>query len=611
MGWRRRFESLIFLLLWAALVCGPARALTMTENAVPLSRDYLMAKGRMDASGRVMRPCLGTQRTFWVRVPNDTFGLVYQYAQRSATLRRTGAHSYLYVEDGVQLSDSVINDLGTTYDSLIYPTCQRSFGHEWNPGIDGDSLVTIFLGSDLLSEFYFSPYDETPDSLAREKGHRSNEREMFYLGRATYSPERVKAAIAHCQEHLIHWWQNPPGEAWLDEACAMVAMDLCGFGSTIREVDDFRGNAALALTDWPSKLVDLPAAPDEPLNAKRGMLYSFLAYLVEKYPGNDSLLYHLVARRDLNPSFPWFFPNGIANVTKAFQETEGRYLNFIELFVRWNAANFVNDTTVVDPTPGYAPIGFGYRKPLGGMARFQVLPTTGPPYYFQTFPDSVFLELPWYGQEYIEIPVTRPSLRVELDQDLGMWIGFGEECYGWLYQGYVITSTSEDFALGTNTIRRMVTPPLFRVPVIKGETLQVSSDIKKIRVISSMQWATSFEGWVGESPKFYVFAYTPISPQDSGSKVYVFPNPFNPDKEKVHFRYVVTAPSKVDIRVYDASGNQVAIVADEQWQTTPAIYNSQTWDGRNYRGKPVANGVYFGRIKVGDKTTGVKIAVMR
>jgi flagellar hook assembly protein FlgD len=73
---------------------------------------------------------------------------------------------------------------------------------------------------------------------------------------------------------------------------------------------------------------------------------------------------------------------------------------------------------------------------------------------------------------------------------------------------------------------------------------------------------------------------------------------------------VLEKASQVDIRVYDAAGNQIAVIADQQ-ETPPGIYNSQTWDGRNYRGTPVANGVYFGRMKIGKATTGFKIAVIR
>ena len=609
MDLRRPFKRTVWVLnlalTWLALGSPSAGAYTTPMNPAPLSREYLMAQGRMEASGRVIQPKLGTQQTFWVRVPNDTLGLIYQYAQKSATLRRTGCHCYLYVEDGTQVPDSVLDDLKTAYDSNIYPNCRRNFGHEWNPGIDGDSLVTILLSSSLRVEFYFSPFDEMPDSLAQTKGHRSNEREMFYL-RPGEDVMRMKGLMAHCEEHLIHWWQNPPGEIWLDEACAMYAMDLCGFESAINEVQAFQNNPSLNMTEWPSRILDIPLYPSEDSEhmwARRGEQYAFLAYLMDKYPGNDPqhpLIYYLVARRDLNLPVG-FIKKGIDNVQRALWETGSSTFWFYDIFPPWTVAVFVNDTTLA--LPGVASKVFGYRRTLGGSSRFKVNHSVGPPDLFQSFPDSAFLAIPWYGQAYCYIPGVKSDLQVEIAQDTAVWWSEGARCTGFLYRGYVITSTTEDFATGTNTISSLKRSP--------SETLSLNPGIKGIKIVPSLLPSLP-DPRGGEAPRFYVFAYTPFIPGDTtiSRSAYVFPNPFNPEREKVHFRYVLEKASQVDIRVYDAAGNQIAVIADQQ-ETPPGIYNSQTWDGRNYRGTPVANGVYFGRMKIGKATTGFKIAVIR
>lgn len=178
----------------------------------------------------------------------------------------------------------------------------------------------------------------------------------------------------------------------------------------------------------------------------------------------------------------------------------------------------------------------------------------------------------------------------------------GGICSSYVYSGYVVTSTTEDFAPGTNTILRAFTPnsPLGSI------RYEPTSEVKGIRIIPSYLF-------IRGQANFDIYAYTPLNPAESSQvskAVYVFPNPFNPERGKVNFHYVITQPGKVDIRIYDAGGNQVAVIAD-QVETSPGIYNSQAWDGRNYRGQLVANGIYFGRVKVGNKTTGVKIAVMR
>lgn len=560
-----------------------------------------MAKGKLDAAGRVIEPRLGTQQTFWVRLPNDTLGLIYQYAQKSATLRRTGSHCYLFVEDGTQVPDSILDGLQGTYDTLIYPTCRRFFGEKWNPGIDGDSLITILLSSSLHTEFYFSSFDEMTDSLAKTKGHRSNEREMFYL-RPGEDVMRMKGLTAHCEEHLIHWWQNPPAEPWLVEGCAMYAMDLCGFGSTIREVYDFQQNGTLNLAEWPSGVVDLPRYTNEPMDARRGMQYAFLAYLADNFPGrnpSDPMIYHLVARRALGDT-AYFKPYAYMNIAVALWETGGPP-SFLDPFQRWTVANFVNDTTLVDPNPPPAMPRkpFGYRKPLGGDPNFHVLPTVE----FKTFPDSARIELRWYQQTYVQVSAGLPQLKVEVVQDTAFWRIEGARYWGFVYWGYIITSTSAEFAPGTNTIVQHWTPPYsFQTTV-----LNLNSQTKAFRIMGSLPQA-----YPGGPPMLSVFAYTPFNPGDTtiSRSAYVFPNPFNPERGKLHFRYVLSEASQVDIRVYDAAGNQIAVIANQQ-ETLPGIYNSQAWDGRNYRGIPVANGVYFGRMKIGKATTGVKIVVMR
>lgn len=551
----------------------------------------------MDAAGRVIEPKPGTPQVFWVRVPNDTFGLIYQYAQKSATLKRTGVHCYMFVEDGSQVPDSVLDDLETAYDANIYPTCRRYFGSEWNPGIDGDSIVTILLSSSQFAEFYFSPFDEMPESLAQKQKNHSNEREMFYI-RPGEDLQRMDADMAHCQEHLIHRWQNPPGEAWLDEACAMYAMDLCGFGSTIREIQDFQNNSSVDIGQWPSGIVDLPLLPTEPVEARRGAQYAFLAYLADNFPGkhsNDPMIYHLVARRALGDSI-FFKPLGFMNVAMALYETGGPP-SFVEPYIRWTVANFVNDTLLQDHTPGYPPRPFGYTKPLGGDPHFLLQPMES----ITTYPESLSLETPWYGQWYVYVQAGKPNLKVQVDQDSAIWFDQGRTAT-LEYRGYFITSTTEDFTPGTNALFAFPSP-WFQT----GFSESLTADIKGVKIIPSLPLARN-----GAPPNFYVYAYLPFNPGDTtlNRTPYVYPNPFNPNKERVHFHYVVAQQSKVDIRVYDAAGNQLALVT-EDLDTGPGIYDSQTWDGRNYRGTPVANGVYFGRVKIGNKTTGVKIAVMR
>lgn len=96
----------------------------------------------------------------------------------------------------------------------------------------------------------------------------------------------------------------------------------------------------------------------------------------------------------------------------------------------------------------------------------------------------------------------------------------------------------------------------------------------------------------------------PITP-GSFSLEQNYPNPFNP---ATTIRYSVTEPSYVQIWMYDSSGRFIRTLANE-------IKSSGTyelrWDGRNSRGAAVASGVYFCRMRVGDKMLGRKIVLLR
>ncbi len=73
-----------------------------------------------------------------------------------------------------------------------------------------------------------------------------------------------------------------------------------------------------------------------------------------------------------------------------------------------------------------------------------------------------------------------------------------------------------------------------------------------------------------------------------------FPNPFNPTTT---IMYEVPKPgSSVELVLYDVTGKRVAVLVEEY--KAPGFY-SQSWDGRNRNGEPLASGVYFLRMRAG------------
>ncbi|HHS12961.1 MAG TPA: hypothetical protein ENN03_04240 [bacterium] len=98
---------------------------------------------------------------------------------------------------------------------------------------------------------------------------------------------------------------------------------------------------------------------------------------------------------------------------------------------------------------------------------------------------------------------------------------------------------------------------------------------------------------------------------------YAYPNPFSPMQHNrvggdgyVRFQYRITRASSVSVHIYDFSMRLVRTAVKDRQRTAPGSY-SEVWDGRNDVGEPVANGVYFYRIRLSEgKTLWGKVMVV-
>jgi len=84
-----------------------------------------------------------------------------------------------------------------------------------------------------------------------------------------------------------------------------------------------------------------------------------------------------------------------------------------------------------------------------------------------------------------------------------------------------------------------------------------------------------------------------------------YPNPFNP-MTKVEFGLV--APGRVSLRIYDAAGRLVRVLAEGG---RPAGRYAELWDGCDASGRAVASGVYFYRLDAGAFTQTRKMILLR
>jgi len=116
-----------------------------------------------------------------------------------------------------------------------------------------------------------------------------------------------------------------------------------------------------------------------------------------------------------------------------------------------------------------------------------------------------------------------------------------------------------------------------------------------------------------KDPDYYFEILTGTPPTGGSLKndnIYFYPNPFNPDSETGTIRYSLSKPGKVTIKIYDVFSKLIKKI-DCGNQETDVEY-SKEWDGKNDKGKIVANGVYFYVIKSssGEKAVG-KAAILK
>ena len=72
-----------------------------------------------------------------------------------------------------------------------------------------------------------------------------------------------------------------------------------------------------------------------------------------------------------------------------------------------------------------------------------------------------------------------------------------------------------------------------------------------------------------------------------------YPNPFN---SQTNINYVIKAPGKVTLEIYDALGTRVKVLYNE---FRAAGSYTAMWDGKDDQGKSIASGVYFCRLNAG------------
>lgn len=84
-----------------------------------------------------------------------------------------------------------------------------------------------------------------------------------------------------------------------------------------------------------------------------------------------------------------------------------------------------------------------------------------------------------------------------------------------------------------------------------------------------------------------------------------YPNPFN---AYTVINFYVPAPGHVKLSIYDILGRRVSTIVDELLSIGE---HSAKWDGRDGQGNPVATGIYFYHLRVGDRNTSRKMLLLK
>ena len=218
----------------------------------------------------------GTSEVFWTL---DWGAGVYR--QTPASVAWEGEHAVIYVCDGDWVSPFILEQLGSSFDSAIYPTLTEAYGSEPNPGIDGDPRVAILIydfndpRDDVDASFNFRDIDP-------EGATYTNLREIIYLNLHTLLKEPLSGPTltAHEFTHLIVYYRGvmldpspfaADESTWITEGFTTYGEHLAGFDDRVAaQLRAFARQPNLSLTDWQGTIADYGAS------------YSFMRYMAER-----------------------------------------------------------------------------------------------------------------------------------------------------------------------------------------------------------------------------------------------------------------------------------------------------------------------------------------
>ncbi len=304
-----------------------------TADLVLLAERY---SGRKDIPRQLLTepyPYSVGDRSYFYTLNNDTNTV----NSISATLQYASNLVYFWVEDGMAFAPNELNELMEEFSGSIYSRNREFFGTERVPGVDNDPHLYILYASNLGSAAGYHSSSDTVLTVADEK---SNMHEMFYLN-AEYLPladDYTRTVLAHEFQHLIHGYQDPNEEIWLNEGFSELAVLLNGYETGGFDTM-YSFNPDVQLNDWSVNGFEN--------SAHYGASFLFTSYMLDRF--GEEVTKAVVAEPE----------NGFASIDNVFSRNNltdpqtGAPITADDLFVDWTITNYLRDPLIGDERYSY------------------------------------------------------------------------------------------------------------------------------------------------------------------------------------------------------------------------------------------------------------------
>lgn len=359
---------------------GETAASLMTAEHPPVDY-YRIAAELQGATPDMLTAEVPTDINWQVNDRADFFvnaDLEVNYQPFPARLRHLSENVAWWTTDKTNVSDEEIVSAAQLFEEETLQINRLIFGQEWSPGIDNDPRIHILLVNEPLWGGYFG-YFSTANEYPTAIYPYSNQREMIVVNLASVRLESTSfpGMLGHEYQHLIHWYQDPNQDLWLNEAMSELAFFLSGAppassAGGLTNAELFALKSDIQLTSRPEIRYGYE---DKSAYAHYGAERLFAVYLFEQF--GAQFIKDLVD----NPN------PGVVSIQQELDQLEDKR-QFEEIYASWLLANLLNQPNLLEGQYGYQDI-----RPV--MPERELL---------RSFKGEVIADqLPPYGARYYEI----------------------------------------------------------------------------------------------------------------------------------------------------------------------------------------------------------------